>query len=137
LVGATEMKFLTRIGDWLAFPYCAFLMLKEPRASWRVKLKAGAILAVVFLYLLVPLDLIPDIAPVIGWLDDLLVLPLATAVTRKVIPEFDVSSLIKKARSDTGRVVTWVVWMAAAMVVIGVSTIVLLVYLAIRNWPVT
>ena len=130
------MKFLTRIADWLAFPYGVFLLLKDPSISWKVKLKAGAILAVLFVYLLDPLDLIPDIAPVIGWLDDLLALPLATAVTTKVIPEVDVSEVIRKARSDTGHVFIWVVGVGAAMVVIGLSSIVFLVYLAVRNWPV-
>jgi uncharacterized membrane protein YkvA (DUF1232 family) len=76
------MKILTRIGDWLAFPYSMFLLLKDPAVSARAKVKAGAILLMLFFYLLDPMDVIPDIAPVLGWLDDLVAIPLAMAVTR-------------------------------------------------------
>ena len=43
------------------------LFLRDPVADW--KPKAVGVLAL--LYVVWPLDLIPDVAPVIGWLDDL------------------------------------------------------------------
>ena len=48
--------------------------LRDPKADW--KPKAAVFLAV--LYLLWPIDLLPDLAPMIGWLDDLGVGTLAT-----------------------------------------------------------
>jgi uncharacterized membrane protein YkvA (DUF1232 family) len=129
------MRVLTRIGDWLAFPYSMFLLLKDPAVSTKVKLKAGAILVVLFFYLLDPLDVIPDIAPVLGWLDDLVAIPLAMAVTRKLIPEVSVSGLLRAARADTRRFTLWIAALLAAMTLISLTGVGLLVYFAVRNWP--
>lgn len=41
--------------------------LRDPRSSWPPK----ALLVVAILYLLFPFDLVPDLAPIVGWLDDL------------------------------------------------------------------
>lgn len=49
-----------------------FLALKDRRTSWLAKLLAFLTVA----YALSPVDLIPDFIPVIGYLDDLLILPL-------------------------------------------------------------
>ena len=129
------MKLLTRIGDWLAFPYSMFLLLKDPSVSARAKVKAGAILLMLFFYLLDPMDVIPDIAPVLGWLDDLVAIPLAMAVTRKLIPEVSVAGLVQAARADTRRVTVWIAALLAAMTLISLAGIGLLVYFAVRNWP--
>lgn len=59
-----------------------FLALKDRRTSWLAKLLAFLTVA----YALSPVDLIPDFIPVIGYLDDLLILPLLAALTIKLIP---------------------------------------------------
>jgi len=41
--------------------------LRDPKADWKPK----AALALAILYIIWPIDLIPDVAPVIGWLDDI------------------------------------------------------------------
>ncbi len=129
------MKILTKIVDWLAFPYSMWLLLKDPAVSTRVKLKAGAILLVLFIYLLDPMDVIPDIAPVLGWLDDLVAIPLAMAVTKKLVPEINVAALVQAARADTRRATVWIATVLAAMTLISLAGIGLLVYLTVRNWP--
>ena len=60
-----------------------FLALKEKRTPWYAKIIA----AVVVVYALSPIDLIPDFIPVLGYLDDLLLLPLLVALTVKFIPK--------------------------------------------------
>ena len=59
-----------------------FLALRSPRTPWYAK----ALAAVTIVYALSPVDLIPDFIPVIGVLDDLLILPALTALTIRMIP---------------------------------------------------
>jgi uncharacterized membrane protein YkvA (DUF1232 family) len=125
---------VSKLVDWFAFPYSLYLLIKNPDISWKVKLKAGLILAVLVFYFLNPMDVIPDIAPVLGWLDDFVIVPIAMAVTGKVIPEVNLSDLIKKARSDSRRVLFWALMVVIAMILISLSTIGLLIYIAVRYW---
>lgn len=57
------------------------LAIADPRTPWYVKALAIAVIA----YAVSPIDLIPDFIPVLGWLDDLLVLPLGIALVRALI----------------------------------------------------
>lgn len=59
------------------------LTMKEKDTPFLAKILAGT--AVV--YALSPIDLIPDFIPVIGYLDDLILLPLLVALTLKLIPD--------------------------------------------------
>lgn len=54
----------------------------DPRTPWYAKVAAGAVTA----YALSPIDLIPDFIPILGYLDDLLIVPLGIAVVVKLIP---------------------------------------------------
>ena len=60
-----------------------FLALKDHKTPWYAKVFAGLTVA----YALSPVDLIPDFVPVLGYLDDLILLPLLVALTVKFIPE--------------------------------------------------
>lgn len=59
-----------------------FLALKEKRTPWYAKIIA----AVVVVYALSPIDLIPDFIPVLGYLDDVIILPALIAWCIKSIP---------------------------------------------------
>ena len=59
-----------------------FLALKEKRTPWYAKIIA----AVVVVYALSPVDLIPDFIPVLGFLDDVIILPALIAWCVKCIP---------------------------------------------------
>lgn len=59
-----------------------FLALKRPETPLAAKLLAGAAVA----YALSPVDLIPDFIPVLGCLDDLLLLPALVALAVRLIP---------------------------------------------------
>lgn len=63
--------------------YTLYLACKDPRTPWYVKLLAGGIVA----YALSPIDLIPDFIPVLGYLDDVILLPLGIALAVKLTPE--------------------------------------------------
>lgn len=59
-----------------------FLALQRRDTPLAAKLAAGITVA----YALSPIDLIPDFIPVLGYLDDLILLPLMIALTVKLIP---------------------------------------------------
>ena len=59
-----------------------FLALKDKKTPWYAKLLAALTVA----YALSPIDLVPDFIPVLGYLDDLIILPLLVALTVKFIP---------------------------------------------------
>ena len=55
---------------------------RDPRTPWVAKALGVAVVA----YALSPIDLIPDFIPVIGWIDDLLLVPLGLLAVRAMIP---------------------------------------------------
>ena len=60
-----------------------FLALKDKKTPWYAKLLAALTVA----YALSPIDFIPDFIPVVGYLDDLILLPSLVALTVKFIPD--------------------------------------------------
>ena len=60
-----------------------FLALKDKKTPWYAKLFAVLTVA----YALSPIDFIPDFIPILGYLDDLIILPLLVALTTKFIPK--------------------------------------------------
>jgi uncharacterized membrane protein YkvA (DUF1232 family) len=87
---------------------------------------AGAVVA----YALSPIDLIPDFIPVVGYLDDLILLPLGIAVAVKMIPTAVLVDCRARAKiaseSPTNRKA------AATIIVIWVAAAGLLIWLAYR-----
>ena len=59
-----------------------FLAMKHPRTPWYARILAGIIIG----YALSPVDLIPDFVPVLGYLDDLVILPLLIILLLRLIP---------------------------------------------------
>ncbi|TAK81085.1 MAG: DUF1232 domain-containing protein [Dehalococcoidia bacterium] len=62
--------------------YALYLACRDPRVPWYAKALAGAILT----YALSPIDLIPDFIPVLGYLDDLIIIPGGLVLVRRMIP---------------------------------------------------
>ena len=74
-------------------------------------------------YALSPIDLIPDFVPVIGYLDDLLIVPLGLALVIRLIPDEVARSARQKAAEAAARPVSYVaaifivgLWLVAAAV---------------------
>lgn len=94
-----------------------YLAARHPRVSWMVK--AFAIL--VAAYVLSPIDLIPDFIPVIGFLDELILLPLMVGVIVRVVdPEImaelrsEAALLAERPQSRLGALLIFAVWGLAA-----------------------
>src|SRR5262244_4125517 len=82
------------------------LAVRDPRTPWYAKLLVAGIVA----YACSPIDLIPDFIPVIGYLDDLILLPLGIALTIQMIPSEVLSQCRAKAQARTaeGKALGWI-----------------------------
>jgi uncharacterized membrane protein YkvA (DUF1232 family) len=95
--------------------YALYLAYKDPRVSWYAKIFAACVIG----YALSPIDLIPDFIPVLGYLDDLILLPLGIGMALKMIPPAVLAECRQKASerldrdtpmSRAGAVVVIVIW---------------------------
>jgi uncharacterized membrane protein YkvA (DUF1232 family) len=100
-----------------------FLALKEKRTPWYAKIIA----AVVVIYALSPIDLIPDFIPVLGYLDDLVILPALIALCIKYIPKDIFDDCRKRAEGlwGNGKPEKW--YYAIPFILIWVAVIALIV----------
>jgi uncharacterized membrane protein YkvA (DUF1232 family) len=62
--------------------YALYLAYRDPRVPWYAKAVAVCVVG----YALSPIDLIPDFIPVLGYLDDLVLIPLGIALVLRMIP---------------------------------------------------
>ena len=62
--------------------YALLLACRDRRTPWYARLTAGAVVA----YAFSPIDLIPDFIPVLGLLDDFLIVPLGVVLVRSMVP---------------------------------------------------
>lgn len=111
-----------RLRDWARTIKRDVVMLwlaaRDPRTPWQAKMLAGAFAA----YALSPIDLIPDFIPVLGYLDDLVLVPVGIWLTVKLIPTTLVFELRARAETVAQRPVSQgaavavvVIWIAAAL----------------------
>ncbi len=73
--------------------HAVFLAVRDPRVPWFAKMLGIAIIA----YALSPIDLIPDFIPVLGYLDDLIIVPLGIALVIRLIPADVMAEHIEQA----------------------------------------
>jgi len=74
--------------------YALYLASKDSRTPWYAKVFAGLIIG----YALSPIDLIPDFIPVVGYLDDLIIVPAGIALLIRMIPKEIMEECRTKAR---------------------------------------
>ena len=84
--------------------HALYLAYRDPRVSWYAKLTSVCVVA----YALSPIDLIPDFVPVLGYLDDLILVPIGIIVARRMIPDHVMQECREKARqAQTSRPNLW------------------------------
>ena len=103
-----------------------FLALGEKKTPWYAKIFAAITVA----YALSPIDFIPDFIPVLGYLDDLVILPLLVALTVKFIPT-DVFADYRERAKDMWKDGKPKRWYYAIPIVLIWALIVFLVVMAI------
>ena len=100
--------------------YVLYFATRHPGAPWHAKLVVFAVVA----YALSPIDLIPDFIPVLGQLDDLILLPLGIALAVRFIPKDVIQECTEKtmefktdsAGSWKAAMVIIFIWIATALV---------------------
>ncbi len=91
--------------------YALFLATKDPRVPWYAKV----LMALVIGYAISPIDLIPDFIPILGQLDDLIIVPAGIALVVKMIPKDVMEECRQKVRDEP--VSTRTKWIVAFLVV--------------------
>jgi uncharacterized membrane protein YkvA (DUF1232 family) len=78
--------------------FALYLAARHPRTPWYAKLLVAGIVA----YAFSPIDLIPDFVPILGYLDDLILIPMGIALAIKLVPAPVLAECRTRAR-DTMR----------------------------------
>lgn len=79
--------------------YAIYLASTDQRVPWYARVLAGVTVA----YAFSPIDLIPDFIPIIGYLDDLIIVPLGIWLVIKMIPPAVLADCREKAVAEIDR----------------------------------
>ena len=116
-----EVAVGMNLGEWKQWAgrlksetYALYLAYKDPRVPLYAKLFAALVVG----YAFSPIDLIPDPIPVLGYLDDLILVPLGVALAVRMIPEDVLSESRQKAREMVERGERPVSRVAGAIIVV-------------------
>ena len=112
---------LARLRDWAyrvkRDVVALYLATRDPRVPWHAKAVAACVAA----YALSPIDLIPDFIPVLGYLDEVVILPLGIVLAVRLVPpdlmaEFrrEADRLSERPASRAGAAMIIVLWLLAA-----------------------
>jgi uncharacterized membrane protein YkvA (DUF1232 family) len=106
--------------------YAVYLAYRDPRVPWYARLWAACVVG----YAFSPIDLIPDVVPVLGYLDDLVLVPAGIALALKMIPPAVMAECREKAQEVVAQgkpvnraaaaaiVAIWLLLAAAAVVLV-------------------
>jgi uncharacterized membrane protein YkvA (DUF1232 family) len=104
------------------------LACRHPRVPWYAKVLALIIVG----YALSPIDLIPDFIPVLGYLDDIILIPVGIMIVIRMIPADVLAECRQKAEAIVGQATRAGKIAAAVIVTIWVVTAVIAVWLIVR-----
>ncbi|MBI1391017.1 MAG: DUF1232 domain-containing protein [bacterium] len=100
--------------------HAVYLACRDPRVPWYVRVFAVCVTA----YAFSPIDLIPDFIPVLGYLDDLIIIPLGITLIIRMIPSEVMRESRERARDlssegitagKTASVIIVLIWFACAI----------------------
>ena len=94
--------------------YALYLAARHPYTPWYAKLFVGGVVA----YAFSPIDLIPDFVPVLGYLDDLILIPLGIVVAIRLVPPEVLAEC--RARAQEAAANGEPVSRVAAVIIIGI-----------------
>jgi uncharacterized membrane protein YkvA (DUF1232 family) len=90
--------------------YALYFAVRDPRVPWYAKALAAGLVG----YAFSPIDLIPDFIPLLGYLDELVILPIGVMAVRALIPDGVLDECRDRARLLEGQPRNWI---AAAVIV--------------------
>jgi uncharacterized membrane protein YkvA (DUF1232 family) len=110
--------------------YALYLAARDPRVPWYTKALALCVVG----YALSPIDLIPDFIPILGYLDDLIVVPMGLALLLRLTPGYVLAESRERAQEAMDRgalsrswpariatgviLLTWLVTLAVAVLLV-------------------
>ena len=101
-----------------------YLAYKDPRVPWYARIFAACVVG----YAFSPIDLIPDPIPILGYFDDLILIPLGVVIAFMMIPEEVMTECRERSQEimRKGKPVNWIsaiviiaIWILFAAIVIG------------------
>ena len=107
--------------------YAIYLASRDPATPWYAKVTVACVVG----YALSPIDLIPDFIPVLGYLDDLVIVPLGIALALRMIPQVVMEQCRAKARENLVKdkskhlvaaaiiIAIWLILLAATVTIIA------------------
>ena len=106
--------------------FILYFAYRDDRVPWYVKLFTACIVA----YAFSPIDLIPDFIPILGYLDDVIILPLGIMFALKMIPKDVIADCEVKANEmmKNGKPTNWFV---ASLIIFIWSLIILWIILKV------
>jgi uncharacterized membrane protein YkvA (DUF1232 family) len=93
---STLSRWKLRARQLQAEVYALYLAYRDPRVPWYAKAVAVCVVG----YALSPIDLIPDFIPVLGYLDDLVLIPLGIVLVLRIIPPAVMDECRAQARAE-------------------------------------
>lgn len=99
--------------------YAVYLACRDPRVPWYGRVLAACVVG----YAFSPIDLIPDPVPILGYLDDLVLIPLGIAAVLKTIPPDVMAECRERAAValESGKPKNWIAAGIIVLVWIGLA----------------
>jgi uncharacterized membrane protein YkvA (DUF1232 family) len=124
----SDIVMLSRMKTWARNlkrnSHAIYFAARDPRTPWYARGLAAAVAA----YALSPIDLIPDFIPVIGYVDDLIIVPLGLWLVISLIPDElmkDYRTMADEAASRPssigGMILIILLWIAGACIIVWIA----------------
>ncbi len=125
------MRILVKVKEWAKKLKLQSRILQVAYKDERTPLKAKILIWITLGYLFSPIDLIPDFIPVIGYLDDLIIVPLLIALTIKLIPKIVWVDAARRVNSEPE-----IIWKNNWLIIIGITLVWLLCLLWLLKYGI-
>ena len=119
------MPFLTdfkqRVRRLKGEAFALYLAARHPGTPWYAKLFVAAIVA----YAFSPVDLIPDFVPILGYVDDLILIPIGIALAIRMVPPAVLAECRARAQElmEQGRPVSRIAGAVIALIWIALAAL--------------
>ena len=115
------MSILVKVKEWAKELKLQSRILQVVYKDERTPLKAKILIWITLGYLFSPIDFIPDFIPVIGYLDDLIIVPLLIVLTIKIIPKIVWDDASRRVNTEPE-----IKWKKNWLIITGISLVWLL-----------
>ena len=126
------LKLTQRIKD----PYALWLVLRDPRTPAYIRALAVGLIVLMCVYIISPIDIVPDYIPIAGWLDDVIIVPLVFVLLQRFVPQPIMAENREKANISINRIVLRVALIIVAIFAVCLAllgTAAFLIYRAIAG----